>query len=84
MKSFTLQLALDFNSSGTPTVINALSSIALPLNKRYTQDITGAQLNQQFAMISPFASWTAGTGGSSPQISRMEIDYLIEDVPTVV
>lgn len=80
--TYTLQLSLDLNTSGLLTVINGLSSVSIPLIKKYTQDTLSVQFNQQFTLISPIMSWVASTGGTSPQVSRLEIDYKIEDVNT--
>ena len=77
--TFTLQVDID-NGSATYTVINAESTIALPLVKRKTRtsagDILGASFGS-FTSIRPSFTWAAGT--TSPLVSRLSIEYdLIE------
>jgi len=71
----TVQFDID-NGSATYTIVNAESTIGLPLVKIKTRtssgDITGASFGS-FTSIRPSLSWTAGT--TSPQISRISIEY---------
>jgi len=80
--TLTLQLTTD-TSSTTHTVISALSSVELPLTKRYTQTTAAGKL-PAFSTLGWFAQWASSTTGNSPTISRIEIEYIIEEVPLTI
>jgi len=78
--TMSLQLFTD-NSSTSSLVINALDTVALPLQKRYSQTTAGAPL-PSFSTVALSLVWP--TVGASPVVSTVELEYELLDVPLVV
>lgn len=74
-------LSFNFDLVANPTgVVSNLSSVSTPLIKKYTQDTASVQLNKQFSLIQPYFDWSAGSGGNSPQVAKVEVDYILEEL----
>lgn len=67
-------------STESKTFIANLSSVAVPLVKKYQQATNGDSISMPFSAIDVLLSWNTSSGGSSPGIARVFIDYILEDV----
>lgn len=76
--TFSLFLSTD-NTTQSATIINALSSVAIPLKKRYGLTTSSGVL-PTFSSVGFFASWAASTAGASPAIVSIEINYELIDL----
>ncbi len=80
--ALTMQLITN-NSATTHTVISGMSTVSLPLQRKYNQITSGGKL-PAFSTIGWQASWTTSTTASSPQICRVEIEYELEELPVTI
>lgn len=83
--SMSLALNID-NNTTSHTIISALSSVVLPLSKKYNQTTSAGKL-PLFSTIGWTSTWISSTGGSgslSPIISGVDIEYVIEELPLSV
>lgn len=74
--TFTLKLYPDNRSAYT--IVDAVSSVAVPLTKRYEYTSAGAVL-PEFTSFEFYMEWVAGTSGS-PIISKVMFEYDLVDI----
>lgn len=75
----TLTMNLNINNNTTQAlIINGLSSVALPLVKKYSLTTAGGVL-PMFSTIGFSLAWTASTVGI-PVVSKIEIEYELVDI----
>ena len=75
--NFSLTISVDSNNA-TYLVVANQSEVTQPLTKRYTRTTSGTLLNASVASFSAFQlafSWNSSTGGSSPLVSRVIVEY---------
>lgn len=75
--NISLTLSVDSNTA-TYLLLANVSSVTVPLVKRITRTTAGLLLNASVASCSAFQlqfSWNSSTGGSSPQVSRVVVEY---------
>lgn len=58
----------------TYTIINAISSVSNPLTKKNLHGLTDV-VYPQFNSFELYFQWVAGTGGLSPTVSRVMVEY---------
>jgi len=77
--TFSINLITDYGV-GNNNVINAITSLAAPLTKKYKYTSTGGPL-PTFTSIALQIIYTASTISGVPLVSRLEIDYEDLDLP---
>ncbi len=73
-----ITVALQVDSVTQAPLVSSLSSVVSPLLKKYSIPTSG--VFPQFVGVEILINWNASTGGDSPSISKIMIDYELVDI----